>query len=363
MRIPGSDQLANSVKPGTQGTPQHHHHRHRKHSTAAPAKPIPPAKTPGTQGRNDQNDPTVTTLFGWTPNLTGFRDAYDHTLQSIEGGWNSARHTAEDLWNKYVQTPGGVKVDHETKAPVTTGAKPPATGTLDLSFLGEFVGGEVTKADIAAAATELKCDADLIYAIARQESAHSSFITLEGRQVPTILYERHWFRKLTSPKGKPPSPYEKDHHRICGPAYHLTGRLDPKDKKSPIVDKVTKAAPVDDDVYGPPGLHQYQRLVEAYGLDKSAALQSASWGKFQIMGFNYKNAGFGDVFAFVKAMSTGDPAHIKAFLKFAKSNALLLEGLRTRNFEKIAEGHNGASWKSINPNYAKNLETFAKDYK
>ena len=67
--------------------------------------------------------------------------------------------------------------------------------------------------------------------------------------------------------------------------------------------------------------------------------------------------------SFVKAMSTGDPAHIKAFLKFAKSNPVLLDGLRTKNYEKIAEGHNGADWRKVNPEYATNLEKFAKDYK
>ncbi|QBO00464.1 DUF3380 domain-containing protein [Xanthomonas oryzae pv. oryzae] len=34
-----------------------------------------------------------------------------------------------------------------------------------------------------------------------------------------ILYERHWFRKLTNPSKKQPSPYEATHPNICGPAY------------------------------------------------------------------------------------------------------------------------------------------------
>ncbi len=80
------------------------------------------------------------------------------------------------------------------------------------------------------------------------------------------------------------------------------------------------------------------------------------------MGFNYSTTGYQDVFEFVKAMSTGDPAHIKAFLRFAKSNENLLNGLREKDFEKIAKGHNGDNWKSINPEYAKNLERFYKEY-
>ena len=242
----------------------------------------------------------------------------------------------------------------------------------DLSFLGTYVGGEVSNADIETAAKELKCEPGLIYAIARQESAHSSFIKIGSRTVPTILYERHWFRKLTKSSKSSSSPYDEKYHDICGPAYHKTKRIKvvikgEKGKKNKtaweLVDSTTGKAPDKDEIYSIPGLPQYIRLVKAYQLDKSAALQSCSWGKFQIMGFNYKNAGYTDVFSFVKDMCTGDPAHIKAFLKFAKSNAILLEGLRDNEYEKIAEGHNGASWKSINKDYASNIEKFSKEYK
>lgn len=227
---------------------------------------------------------------------------------------------------------------------------------LDL-FLGEYVGGSLSDADIIAAATSLKCEPGLIFAIAKQESSHSSFFKLGKRTIPKILYERHWFRKLTKPNKKTPSPYEAKYPDICGPAYHLTTV-----KKKVVLDRVTMLPPVADDVYGAQGKHQYKRLVKAFQLDQSAALQSCSWGKFQIMGFNYKNAGFKDVFAFVKAMSAGDAEHMKAFLKFAKSNPILLSGLQNKNFEKIAEGHNGGSWKKINPHYASNIEKFYLEY-
>ncbi|OOV89142.1 hypothetical protein MF4836_34345 [Pseudomonas sp. MF4836] len=50
------------------------------------------------------------------------------------------------------------------------------------------------------------------------------------------------------------------------------------------------------DVYGPYGRPQYERLITAYRLDEEAALQACSWGKFQIMGFNYRAAGFDSVY-------------------------------------------------------------------
>ena len=45
-----------------------------------------------------------------------------------------------------------------------------------------------------------------------------------------------------------------------------------------------------DDVYHS-SASSYLRLMNAYRLDKQAALQSASWGKFQIMGRITKRVG------------------------------------------------------------------------
>lgn len=278
-----------------------------------------------------------------------------------------------DPKTKQPPTTGKDDLGTKTKSTKTADGKPITVveGDIpDLSFLGDYVGGDVTKADIEAAAKDLKCEPGLIYAIARQESAHSSFIKIGGRTVPTILYERHWFRKLTKPNKNSPSPYEEKYFDICGVAYHRTKKIKKKIKNkagkeitvTEVVDKETGLAPNADDLYGPSGLYQYKRLTKAYQLDRSAALQSCSWGKFQIMGFNYSSAGYKDVFEFVKSMSTGDPAHIKAFLKFAKSNKTLSSGLKEIDFEKIAEGHNGAGWRSVNPEYANNIERFYKEY-
>jgi len=235
-----------------------------------------------------------------------------------------------------------------------------------LSFLGDYVGGEVTKEAIEAAAKELKCEPGLIYAIARQESAHSSFIKLGNQTMPSILYERHQFSKYSNRQ------YDDKYPDISSrQAYHKTKRKKviikgEKGEKNKVIYEVidikTGEAAVADDIYGSSGLHQYKRLVKAYQLDKEAALKACSWGKFQIMGFNHETAGYNNVFDFVKGMSTGDPAHIRAFLKFAKSNKVLLNGLREKDFEKIAAGHNGDSWRDVNPQYASNLEAFCKEY-
>ncbi|MBF8164038.1 DUF3380 domain-containing protein [Pseudomonas mendocina] len=216
-----------------------------------------------------------------------------------------------------------------------------------------YEGGELSDADIRSAARDLNCEPGLIYAIARQESAHSSFIAIDDEKIPSILYERHKFKSLS----QNPS-FGETNPEIYGPPYKRA-RLDKSGKY--IVLKTGEEISIND-AYGPTGRFQYERLITAYHLNENAALQSCSWGKFQIMGFNYAAAGFSNVKDFTRAMSLSDAEHIKAFLKFAKSNANLLRGLRERNFELIAAGHNGDGWRSINPDYAANIEKFYKEY-
>lgn len=134
---------------------------------------------------------------------------------------------AHDPKEKQKPTQGKEDLGVKPKATKTADGKPVtvAEGDIpDLSFLGEYVGGEVKKEDIEAAAKELGCEPGLIYAIAKQESAHSSFIKIGNRTVPTILYERHIFSRYT--KGK----YSEKNHDISGPLYHRTRRVKKTEK-------------------------------------------------------------------------------------------------------------------------------------
>ncbi len=74
--------------------------------------------------------------------------------------------------------------------------------------------------------------------------------------------------------------------------------------------------------YGAAGAHQYDRLAKAIALDRRAALESASWGMFQIMGGNFAACGFADVDAFVAAIVESEMRHLKAFIEFCQVNRL-----------------------------------------
>lgn len=86
---------------------------------------------------------------------------------------------------------------------------------------------------------------------------------------------------------------------------------------------------------------QYAKLEEAYRLAPEAALRSASWGRFQIMGANFKAAGFTSVEAFVLAMSRAESEHLKAFTHFVMSNKAMLSALREHDWARLRKPTTG----------------------
>jgi N-acetylmuramidase-like protein/putative peptidoglycan binding protein len=79
-------------------------------------------------------------------------------------------------------------------------------------------------------------------------------------------------------------------------------------------------------------------------LDQPAALQSTSWGIGQIMGVNFKSAGFADVESMVAAMSKSEDNQLTAMGSFLIGTKLNLS-LRAHDWPSFARGYNG-------PNYA-----------
>ena len=170
---------------------------------------------------------------------------------------------------------------------------------------------KLTDQDFADCAKDLDCNEAAIRAVVDVESAGGGFLS-DGR--PKILFEAKYFHKLTGGK------YDKSHPNISSPVW---------DKK------LYKG-----------GAKEWDRLNEAAGLDRQAALRSASWGLFQIMGDNYKACGFTSVEDFVAAMERSEGEQLKAFAKFVRSSKLD-DDLRSRNWATFAKGYNG-------PGYAKN---------
>ncbi len=80
-------------------------------------------------------------------------------------------------------------------------------------------------------------------------------------------------------------------------------------------------------------------------LDRTAALESASWGAFQIMGFNHANAGYpGSVDSFVEAMKVSEYNHLAAFVAIVSHNGRLLRSIRKKDWTTFARHYNGSNY-------------------
>lgn len=95
--------------------------------------------------------------------------------------------------------------------------------------------------------------------------------------------------------------------------------------------------------YGASGAHQYDRLARAIGKDRVAALQSASWGLGQIMGENFRPAGFGDVGTMVDRMMAGEDQQLSALASFLLNNKLHIL-LKAHDWPAFARGYNGPNF-------------------
>lgn len=125
---------------------------------------------------------------------------------------------------------------------------------------------------------------------------------------PQILYERHIFHRLTQ------------------------GKYDDGDISDPKPGG-----------YGASGAHQYERLVLAIARDRTAALESCSWGIGQIMGENYAQAGFADVEQMVAAMSASEDQQLTAMGNFLVRSRLNVP-LQAHDWASFARGYNGVNF-------------------
>lgn len=151
-------------------------------------------------------------------------------------------------------------------------------------------------------------------AIAEVESAGSGFMAPPDEE-PKILFEGHAFHRLTNGR------FSADHPDLSYAKW--TKQFYAKTQKG-----------------------EWERLRRARALDRDAANQSASWGAFQIMGFNYGLCGFPSVEAMVVAHRAGADQQLEAFAQFVGREPFLT-ALRKQDWAAFAARYNG-------PAYAKN---------
>jgi hypothetical protein len=92
------------------------------------------------------------------------------------------------------------------------------------------------------------------------------------------------------------------------------------------------------------GKAEHDRVSKACLIDDNSALESTSWGAFQIMGFHWRRLGYIDIQSFVKAMHTSESEQFTAFVSFVKTDAKLHNALKAQNWTAFARLYNGQAY-------------------
>lgn len=174
--------------------------------------------------------------------------------------------------------------------------------------MDEFMGAArpLTAAGLQQATEALGTGAAEIWTVLSVETRGCGF--LSDRR-PLILFERHVFHRETG------GVYDASHPEISCP--------EPGGYQG--------------------GVREYERFLAARALDAHAALDSASWGIGQVMGYNAGLAGFPCVEAMVAAMIDTEDAQLAAVAAFLASERLA-GFLGQHNWEAFARGYNGSAF-------------------
>lgn len=192
-------------------------------------------------------------------------------------------------------------------APPAPPPPPPPSGDY-LATLRVQNAAPLARRDYEEVAGRLGCEWEAVAAVARVESGSLGGFAPDGR--PIILFERHLFSRKTN------SRYDQTNPNISNrtPGGYPRSQAD-----------------------------RWAQLTEAYGLDPNAALESASYGRFQVLGQNYPNLGMSNAHEYVSKLARSEKDQLEAFEGFIRANGLADE-LQRLDWAGFASRYNGPSY-------------------
>jgi hypothetical protein len=179
-----------------------------------------------------------------------------------------------------------------------------------------------------AAAKSLGCDVAALKAVAEVESFDPPFTRGDLDEVPLVRLEPHIFWRQLEAKKIDPVPYAQ--------------------KDSEILYRNFKIVPYRSRTA------QYKKLQRAKQIDEEAAMMATSWGRFQIMGFQYRACGYQSVEKFTNAVTSDKKVELQAFVHLLKSLQLGDE-LQRRDWAGFVRGYNGPT-ATQNQKYVKAMQ-------
>ena len=172
---------------------------------------------------------------------------------------------------------------------------------------------KITEKDFEDAAKLLGCDVAAVKAIKEVESGKAPFLS---SGFPTMLFEAHIFYKQL---GNSVGQYIGSHKNIISKSW-------------------------DKSLYKG-GENEVLRLREAWNISPKGAAMSASYGAFQICGFNYSMCGYKSALEYLGKVWLGEKEQLEAFVRFIKASGIAPH-LKNHNWAEVAKKYNGAGYKA-----------------
>lgn len=186
---------------------------------------------------------------------------------------------------------------------------------LESDNVKDIIALKLTEKDFHRCADTLNVEVATVKAVQEVETGgRGGFF---DKEKPAILFEGHIFWSELKKRGKNPEDYIKGNEDILYPKWskeHYKG-----------------------------GVKEYERLDRAIAIDEEAAISSASWGLFQIMGFNYSACKCDSVQQFVELMKENEGKQLDLFTSFIQSNRLDTY-LRNKDWAGFAKRYNGPAY-------------------
>lgn len=185
-----------------------------------------------------------------------------------------------------------------------------------MSIIEKSNSGRLTDEDFIQVAELLGCEPAALKAVQQVETGGRGGFFSPGK--PAILFEGHIFWTQLKKRGSNPEDYVKGNENILYPKWekgHYKG-----------------------------GIGEYDRLEQARKINREAADASASWGMFQIMGFNYAACGEESIESFVRSMCESEFKQLLLTANFIKKNSQMLQALQAKDWAVFAKCYNGPAY-------------------
>ena len=175
----------------------------------------------------------------------------------------------------------------------------------------------VTEKDFQECAETLGVEVAALKAVVEVECSSKGGFLVDGR--PRILFEGHIFWRRLALRGIDPEPLAAEHPDIIYPRWersHYRG-----------------------------GAGEWERFGCASAICHGAAIESASWGLFQNMGFHWKTCGCSSPEDFAELMSRSEGEQMKLAMRFLQKTGIA-EWLKTKDWSTFALRYNGSGYKA-----------------